>query len=733
MQITNFIKQGGLANMEQETKEDYKIQLSNEINNRIERLKHKIKQYGSYNIIANVFVKNQYSSAQFYEGDSLEKSPVVPEYLSLISLKFPYAHGIGEFTQTGKVGMDFYEINELSKEIVQMHSLLHATQYDFFNEDGSFNDVHQMAISLSAEQLLVRNETFEEHHWERLEDLYEPYNDHFKTKLGFTVEEAIRICLTIDAYINESFLAGVSETRRHFDQMYSEILAHKHRGLPTKNFYPQEYFDRFQTMTDEEIEFEIKASTTTYMMVTMGHRLSFTSELISEMEGIDLEIVKAFLKTFCLDFEEVHPNFSMPEILHPLKDKPLLHHDGRFLCSSVPLLDYSLDRLFEKVLFSDSKKIEKYKQRRHDYLLETGMGYLTDTLETQDFYINLTYEGGELDGLIFCGNNALFIEAKSHHITDRAKKGYIDRLLNHVDEIVQESHFQAKRTYEYLKGKEKAEFRQKNGAKVYIDGSRFKNAYFISLTLDDIKAISCSLKAGNTLGLFDEHTFPWIISLYDLRVICEHMEGPAYLLQYIHRRKEFFKVQKYYVHDELDLLYHYLERNMRFDDILEKHRTDKHVIKLPSMSDFFNSYYAFEQGHIKKRVAKKKHYTIGPVKKVVNLLENSQLINSTDAAIQILELGSKTKMRLFKSIQLVKKKFKKDGQNHDFRMMGDDIFDGSTWMLSYWVGPDDPKFIDFFISTITAQFKREKPDQYFALLDIGRDRYDFKKIVHLTK
>jgi hypothetical protein len=617
--------------MDEQTKAELVAELSAEINQKITQLEAKIKEYGSFNVIANAFVSNQIGIEEPLESGRPEKSPVVPEYLALVCLKFPYALGIGELLRTRDLAKDFHEINELAREIVQLHALLHRTGY-------GDSDAEQMSVSLSAEELLVRNETFEEHHWERLESLYRPYDEYFKTKLGFTVDEAIRICLTIQDHVNGAFRHTVQGSMGHAKQMFTEVMGFKYEGKPTQNFYPPEFLEAYQRTDDEQLQMEFFASMATYSMVMMGEQLSFTPELISASEEMDIATVSKFLEQFSIGFQEVNPDFTMPEILHPLKDKPLLRHENKYFCASLSLLDYALDRLFQRVLFADPKKTNKYKEHRHNYLQDTGMKYLTDTLQTQDFYMNLTYEGGELDGLIFCGNNAFFIEAKSHQISDRAKKGYIDRLMNHVEEIVEESHYQAKRTYDYLKGKPAAEFKRKNGSKVLIDGTKFKNAYFISLTLEGIKAVSCSLKLGNTLGLFDAHTFPCIVSLYDLRVICEHMEGPAYLIQYIHRRREFFKVQKFHINDELDLLHYYLERNMRFDDILEKH-SDKDLIHLPSVSDTFNAYYAYEQDNERPKVNKMKHYTVPAVKQMVSALEKSGLPNGIDAAVQLLELG----------------------------------------------------------------------------------------------
>ena len=83
---------------------------------------------------------------------------------------------MGEFTQARNVAKHFYEITELAKQIVSKYTFLHYMKFEVFDKDGSFSDMNFFAQLLSADELLVRNETFESHHWDLLEDLYTPYD-----------------------------------------------------------------------------------------------------------------------------------------------------------------------------------------------------------------------------------------------------------------------------------------------------------------------------------------------------------------------------------------------------------------------------------------------------------------------------------------------------------------------------------------------------------------------------
>jgi hypothetical protein len=701
--------------------------ISTELNDHINELEVRIKEYGSFNLVANSIFKNDVRPSSYYHDYVPGTQPTVPEYMSLIVLKFPFSIGFGEVLHANNLAKDFFEINELVNKIISKYTFIHYSKYNKTDDDLHKHDLSNIAKLFSANELLVRNPTFENFHWDLLEELYENFDELFKSRLGFDTNDAIRICITIADFIKEKLENSLKDYKSHVDEMYNEIIKYKYKNKRPKNFYPPEYLERFKQMTDKDIRSEFAQSMYAYELGILGHRLSFSANDISDMEQIEIDVVQKFLDHLSINFGAINPDFKSPEIMHPLKDTPILHHEGRYLCSSTSLLDYSLDRWFAKTLLKNNK--EKYDKVRHDYLLSKGMTLISETLKANEIYTNLHYPEGEMDGLIFCDSNIYFIEAKSHLISDRAKKGYIDRIENHIEQIITSSYKQAIRTYKYLFGKKDVQFKDKKGRKILIDGSKHQNAYFISLTLEDLRAISCNLKVNNSIYLFEKDAFPWIVSLYDLRAVCEHMEGPSYFIQYLHRRKEFFKYDKLMVQDEMDILAYYLKRNLRFEDWLEKNNNSS-IILLDSFLDDFNDYYHFIQGNSKRFYPKMVHYSISPIKNLVKALEESNLLYGKDAGAQILELGSKTKEELIKYIKKIKKQFAKDGYNHDFRIGGNDV-NNHTWMLSYWVGPNTQEFVSWFENWIIKKFKEEPTDRFIAILDSGKNNYEITKIINL--
>lgn len=719
---------------ENETPAEMLERLKKEIDEDIQKLENIITEYGSFNVIGNtiarLFTETHYNNAH----DKAEPSPVVPEYIALICLKFPYSLGINEFVRTRNVAEDMYNMGELAKSIIGKYTYVHNYKYEIFNKDGSINDMEYFAQTISADELLVRNETFESYHWDLLEELYLQFDDDCLEILGFTINDAIRICMTIADYLGEKIQKSLVDAKTKSQQMYDEVRAYKYRKVIPKQFYPQEMLDSYAKWDDEHLRMDFMQSMFTYQMVMYGHNLSFTAKDIIAMEDIDESVVDKFLSALSLSFGDVNPDFSKPEIMHPLKDKPLIKHEDRYICPSTSLLDYSLDRLFhQKIMLGDPKKSGKRLNKRHDYLVEKGVELFRKTLRTDQYYLNLKYPGGEMDGLVICDNNVFFIEGKSHALSDRARKGFIDRLETHTEAIVKESHDQALRSFNYLFGKPDVAFTDSTGKSIVIDGTKFKQAYFISLTIENLKSISCNLKVGNTLGLFTAGTFPWLINLYDLITVCDYMEGPAYFIQYIHRRKEFFKLKKFIIQDEVDLLGYYLHQNLRFDSLMkEEYYEASGLVLLDTYLDRFNQYQFYKEGQIKKEVRKMVYNAPAVVKTLVKTLEDCGLPNSIDAAVQVLEFGSRTKKQLMDYLAKTRKRLTKDNQDHDFRIMGDDT-DGKTWMFSYLLSLDVEGLEKFFDKFVADKFREQPHDTYFALLDTGKTKYNFKKITYLKR
>ena len=698
----------------------------------IDELEKLIKQYGSFNVIANSNVDNLMHDARNYQDDSPSKSSTVPEYISLLCLKYPYSEGINEYIKSpDEILLDFKKINDLAIGILRKSHFLHLGKFDN-DRIGAEAQLNDIARTFSSEELSVRGQTFEDHHWDYLEDIYTEYNLFYEKQIGFNISDAISLCIGISDFVVKEFQKSIANYETNYKRAYKEIIDYKYRKIIPNTFYPKEILEDIAKHRDEEIKQHFQISYYTHQRVTLGHSICFTAQQLANFTETDIHRVEKFLDALSISFESIPVGFSLPEVIHPLKKSPLIKHRNKYIVSSIELLDYSVDILFEEEAKKINKFYIKYKKRKHDFLTSKGIEYISAILKTQQFYSHLKYEVDnqifESDGIILFDNCVFLIEAKSKKISDRAKKGYIDKLADHIEEIVNESHEQAVRTYKYLSNNSNAKFLNSEKKEVVINGAKYNKAFFISLTDEPISAISCNIKISNSLKLFSEETFPWLVSLYDLRVVSEHMESPTYFIHFLERRKAFFKKEKFMIVDELDILGNYLNNSLNFEHINFSEATD---ILLPSYLNDFNNFYFSEAGVRKKRFPKMKHYTIAGVKDFVRKIELSNLPYRTEVTTQLLNFSKKKQDEFLDYLKLMRKRFSKDRANHDFALGGKN--EKGEWILSYFLSPDTDLYNDLFDQYLECKLKQPNPNRLIAIRDTGVKEMKIKEIIFIHK
>lgn len=95
--------------------EKIRDKLKKELNDHIIELEKMIRNYGSFNIIANSVARNHFKTNRDNDDEGLKVT--IPEYIALLCLKFPFSVGYRELTNMRDVPKDLHEINELTKRL----------------------------------------------------------------------------------------------------------------------------------------------------------------------------------------------------------------------------------------------------------------------------------------------------------------------------------------------------------------------------------------------------------------------------------------------------------------------------------------------------------------------------------------------------------------------------------------------------------------------------------------
>jgi hypothetical protein len=258
--------------------------ISTELRADIDIIKEKIREYGSFTVIANSIISNQFKPR--LKGREVNETPAIPEYITLLCLQWRFSLGDAEFTNPRAIGSDMRLLNEIAEKIYDKFLFVHFSKLQRVNSQGAMQDIPRMAQFISSFELTVRNPTFESFHWDVVEELYQRFNDLIEEAIGVPVTDAINICLAIRDLMKERLEQSLKRCRDGVEIKYKELLAFKNRGKMPSNFYPQEILDQVKRMPDIAIRQEIEDLSITYELVMLGHTMSFESKDIAMSENI---------------------------------------------------------------------------------------------------------------------------------------------------------------------------------------------------------------------------------------------------------------------------------------------------------------------------------------------------------------------------------------------------------------------------------------------------------------
>jgi hypothetical protein len=693
-------------------------EIRNGLPGKIRQLEGLLRKYDPFNVIANISLRQHIYPATNPSIATADQLPVIVEYITLLYLKQPYYLSAGEFIHAQEMMPDIAQMMSLAEEIVFQNSLFLNDMGDFDKDDT----LKHIVRSLAAEEYFVRNPAIEEHHWTVFEGLYSPYDGYLKQTFGFNSMDGRDLCGCIQEFLVERFQELKKEYTAIWSSMFNEIMLYRKKGKKPLNFYPDETLAQLSAISEKQLKDHFVGFAEMRMTHFLGERLSFTAEALAEYSGVELEVVNNFLKELSSQFNSVDSGFEAMAILHPLKDRPIIQHEDRYLCSSISLLDWAVDRLFASTLV---QKKPKFAMTKHDYILEKGMELLQKMLQNGTPYQQLRYDdgnNGELDGLNIYDNYAFFVEVKGNAVSDKAKGGNLNKIKDHIDDIIDHSHQQAVRAARYFKSADSTNYKNKKGQTVSISSAGVKHIFYISLSLDPISNIANHITIDNSLNLFTEGIIPWVVNLYDLMVIADFIEGPSFFIHFLIRRSEFFKARKMKMTDELDILIYYLQDGLHYDYLENDNTIDQYEFQ--SQGEIINDYYFYQAGMLQRKVVKPSHYAIHAIKTIVHGIDPlHNLVGRTEFTVELLSLSTTTQKTFAENMAKYKKLFKKDGQVHDFSLTG--THQEKVWGLTYFMDNHTPENINTFHEFCWKKFVDRAAHRWVGIFDCGKDHPEF--------
>jgi len=630
-------------------------------------LSENVKKFQTFDLLSYFSYYNHLHDSEKYSDFRGDKNFFASEVLALLCLK-------NEFVNEGSVSQDDYMelIIEMQKTVLNYCGRNDALEMKKENKPRGEDAISDIANLLSREAKHIRNPGLPEHHLIFTEKLFEPIKDEVKSFFGFSISDSVIIRKNLSDLINKKCRVEIDIALAKAANYKKEIIRYrKTKTVEPESVFTKDQFEEYSKYSDKKIRQGLQGHFLNELYYTFSKTYTFTAEELAEFTKVDLEAVKAFLKTFSCGFPSLKAGDKIYEPVTILKTKPIIEHEGRYLLPSFPLLIWAVEDVIEAAIKKNQKLNDKYPNIKHDFVLNQGLEFFKTLLPTATvFQPNLFYfvnnDRCETDGLIIYDQVLFIIEAKGHRITPRAKKGFVDRTEKHLEEIVQESYGQGIRTLKHIEENGIAEFKTKNGEKILINRKDFDDIVIVSLTLEPVGNMSMSIKATNDFGYFNDEHFPWIISIYDLVVLADLFENPLMLVHYIKRRKKFLSHKILSTYEELDLVSYFLSNGLYIEHTL-KDAEEKNVSWIEYMpdTDEINDYYMYKFGHKIKFTPKPKFYISKEFNDFLLQLDSSKMPHRVRMALLILEFNDKSIKQLMDYIKKTKKAFAHDKELHD--------------------------------------------------------------------
>jgi len=628
-------------------------------------LSENVKKFQTFDLLSNFSYYNHLHDSEKYSDFRGDKSFVASEVLALLCLK-------NEFVNDSEVSEEnFLEIiMEIQETILNYCARNDAVEIK--KQSRGENIVSDITNLLSSEAKKIRNPGLPDHHLIFTEKLFEPIKDEIKSLFGFSISDSVTIRQLLLDLINKKCKTAIDEALSKADKYAKEIFKYrKTKKVETESVFTKEQLDEYSLLPNKQVKQGLQSHFMNELFYTFSKTYTFTEKELSEFANIELQAVKAFLKTFSCGFPSLKEEDKIYEPVTILKTKPILVHNGQYLVPSFPLLTWAVEEVVEAVIKKKPKLNKKYPNIKHDFLLNQGLEFFKTLLPTASLIqSNLFYyvknDRCETDGLIIYDKVLFIIEAKGQRITQKAKGGHQLKTQDHLKDIVRDSYTQGIRTLKYIEESVVSEFKTKNGTKVEINRSDFDDIIIVSMTLEPIGNLSMLIKATNDLGYFKDGYFPWIISIYDLVILADLFENPIMLIHYIKRRKKFLSIEMISTYEELDLVSYFLFNGLYIEHTLEEaeKKNVNSVLYCPD-TDEICDYYMYKFGNKLKFTDKPKCYISEEFNDFLLQLDRSKVPHRVRMGLLLLEFDGKSIKQLMNWVKKTKKAFSKDKRLHD--------------------------------------------------------------------
>lgn len=256
-------------------------------------------------------------------------------------------------------------------------------------------------------------------------------------------------------------------------------------------------------------------------------------------------------------------------LTNPVLKRPIVKLDSDvYFFPLTNIIGHILPMMMETLVRkAGNKSIEKYNKVKADLLESETHQHFKQRFPTAQIFRGSQWTDGveskvfENDLLIIIDRFAIVVECKSGAVDASARRGGEYRVVDTLKNIVVDAADQAGRFIKFLSENSGVhKFATRQGVTNVVDNSFVEHYVPLSITHEDLGAVSGNLQMCVEAGLIDSLQNPLIpsMSIHDLEVILTVLENEVEVLHYLTRRARLER-QVRYLGDEGDLLAFYLD------------------------------------------------------------------------------------------------------------------------------------------------------------------------------
>lgn len=348
---------------------EWKDNLPQEISSNLSIIQNVCRNVNSLNLISYIAFYNHLHNANEYEDNRGDKNFFVSEVIACQCLKNEII--INSKFETEEILESFLKIQEATLKYCGMSDA--KIMLERSKEENVFDEITN---KLEQESKHIRNPGHPKHHLIFTEKLYKPFENQIEKIFGFTVKDTIVIRDEIINFLNERYRKSrqsCNETAKIFSK---ETIKFKNNKIKEKELTIQiENIDEIIKFSDQEIRKIYNIHFFNILMTQLSQVWCFSAQELAEFTNLETKNVENFLKILSCEFNSLDISEEIYKPISILKSKPIIRHNGLYLVPSTPLLNWSVEDLFEREFKKDKKLYGKYISQKHEFLLNESISF----------------------------------------------------------------------------------------------------------------------------------------------------------------------------------------------------------------------------------------------------------------------------------------------------------------------------------------------------------------------